>query len=167
MLLRVLRARGGRFATRSPWICWHAARAAPLPFVQLARDQNKQNPRLSLLRDATWLAHVPGGENALKKPGRHWNAAKCIQKRIFWKFAWSAFYAVTCMLTCRWGSAVNARVVYWDDLCCNMLRGFDSSRWSCVMWCGMYFLKAYFIYRWGGWYNKLIFFVQKCMPLYF
>lgn len=25
--------------------------------------------------------HVPGGENALKKSGRHWNAAKCIQKR--------------------------------------------------------------------------------------
>jgi hypothetical protein len=44
MLLRVLRARGGRFARRSPWICWQAARAAPLPFVQLVRDQNKQNP---------------------------------------------------------------------------------------------------------------------------
>lgn len=114
---------------RSPWICWQAARAAPLPFVQLVRDQNKQNPPVAaqggLQRDSLMSQD---DENALKKStGRHWNAAHFASKsgpltpRLFYLLLWEClrcawsrifYYVFTCMLTCRQGSAVNARVVY-------------------------------------------------------
>lgn len=136
---RVLRARGGRFARRSPWICWHAARAAPLPFVQLVRDQNKQNPLVAERCMHLLVSQRP--KWAKKSTGWHWKM-HCDQKRSTQRLnlfprrvrrsARDRLFIIysTCMHTCRQGSAVNARVVYWETtsaVICDSRA--DSSRW--------------------------------------